>query len=225
MNIFLTYRFRWGAPITQVVQWEVVRLNFLSECLIITGTTLSCDSNSACFLLKILSFLRSRMSLIFSFVVLHLVLSVSIIIWFDKCSSCFQLKINTTSKSSNCACNRIDSLVTWKKILTVMILVWKNGLCANHQSFGEINFRLNLTYHYPGSDIFSQCQVVFILRYVQLIFNKYHVTIKGDSICHTKALFRWHMLINRIAFTPYLNKTNFNLPHKSDFATQKIMSW
>lgn len=104
-----------------------------------------------------------------------------------------------------------------------MILVGKNGLCANHQSFGEINFRLNLTYHYPGSDIFSQCQVVFILRSVQLIFNKYHVTIKGDSICHTKAFFRWHMLINRIAFTPYLNKSNFNLPHKSDFATQKIM--
>lgn len=111
-----------------------------------------------------------------------------------------------------------------KKIPTVMILVWKNGLCANHQSFGEINFRLNLTYHYPGSDIFSQCQVVFILRSVQLILNKYHVTIKGDSICHTKAFFRWHMLINRIAFTPYLNKSNFNLPHKSDFATQKIMS-
>lgn len=102
-----------------------------------------------------------------------------------------------------------------------MILVWKNGLCANHQFFGEINFRLNLTYHYPGSEIFSQCQVVFILRSVQLILNKYCVTIKGDSICHTKALFRWHMLINRIAFTPYLNKSNFNLPHKSDFATQK----
>lgn len=70
-------------------------------------------------------------------------------------------------------------------------------------------------------DIF-QCQAIFISISVQLIFNKYHVTIKGDSICHLNVLFHWQMLINRIVFTPYLNKSNFNLLHEWILPEKKL---